>query len=284
MPKVHLGSFYAEVDDEKELTMQIKMDLCAMVFEARNRLASAVLWRGTRSHNSEVFKRCVNTYFRNDFTPDSDDREVVQAYDRVVNSAVSGLMTIQREIVSNELTLYCRPRGKMDAAAGMVIFSVPSVLKDTISGPDPGRAMGTMGLIRINYNDIGAKVVAAHTLIHEASHKWLGTRDWGYHYGWDMLGYESSWREMGGDVPPLDFVYPKATRGPRTEGKNYPSKVPDKGTSALKAWYEMSGAEALNNADSYSGFAVRVSEIDLAPSMKPLLGGDVSPSRSYGTF
>jgi hypothetical protein len=76
---------------------------------------------------------------------------------------------------------------------------------------------------------------AAGNLIHEATHRFIGTRDWAYAINFDMISYESTYTALGMRPPP-----------------------PPKSVNSIKAWYDMTVPEALNNADSYAGFVMHL--------------------------
>lgn len=78
---------------------------------------------------------------------------------------------------------------------------------------------------------------AAYVIVHEASHKFLGTRDWAYTPSENSLvAMEDELADMGKD--------PRNRRGEKKMSKD---------------WYDLSVVQALNNADSFASFAMQAS-------------------------
>ncbi|MEI7869626.1 MAG: hypothetical protein WCI11_17200 [Candidatus Methylumidiphilus sp.] len=229
MPKkiVDLNDFKIEVEDGK--FVGDLNDAKAMVQDARAKLARVIAW-GITKKDQPRFKLCMETYFR---VPPTATEAVYNAAARTV---MANLNELNIELQSNELTL--SPVVLTDAtadAAAYVMRHIPDALKDAVFGDNPLKRASFYGAIHLRFDKLHPVGTAAGNLIHEGTHRFLGTRDWSYAVNFDMIGYEETHRNMGIEPP-----------------------TPPKSVNSIKAWYEMSVSEALNNADSYAGFVIHL--------------------------
>lgn len=201
----------------------------AMVWGARAQLAKVVAW-GITKKDQAGFKLCMQTYFR--VPADASDG----VYNNACRVVMDNLAELNREVQSFELLL--SPVVNSDAtadAAAYVQRSIPDALKDALSTPNPAKRASFYGPLFLRFDRLNPVGTAAGNLIHEATHRHLGTRDWAYAVQFDMMGYEKAYRDMGINPP-----------------------APPKSVNSIKAWYDMTVDEALNNADSYAGFVMHL--------------------------
>jgi hypothetical protein len=146
-------------------------------------------------------------------------------------------MRLNERVQSRDLTIHnaVGQHAGMEDAAAYVPSSggVASFLVEVASYVTPKRPARFDGDIHMKFAKSGSTDNAAATQSHEASHRYLGTRDWAYSPAPDMIEYKQSWEDAGLPVP-----------------------EPPASVNARKTWDTMTVDEALNNADSIAGFVV----------------------------
>jgi len=162
----------------------------------------------------------------------------MQTYNGWVIRLRNNLRTLEQSVAGRDLTIHSaigQHAGMEDAAAYVRRNDPVGMLREQMGWSNPLVPAGFCGDIYMDFNQLGATHVAAANLVHEASHRYLGTRDWSHLPNYDMVAYERQWAALGLPIP-----YPPRSR------------------NALKAWANLTVDEALNNADSYGGFVSRL--------------------------
>jgi hypothetical protein len=223
------GAFKIELNDDATVKPSQIRALKLALSLARQRLA-AVVGLGTARSQERRFKTCVGTYFR------APGGIPLPLYNQKILTLTQNLAALRRHLDSPDVTFKAVEVGpETSDAAAYVQRGMVDVIWDLTFGANPSRPADFYGPIFLRFDQLGTTATAAANVIHEATHRYLGTRDWAYLPNYDMLDYETSYANYG--VPP-----------PR----------PPKSVNALKAWYDMSFDEGLNNADSYAGFVMHL--------------------------
>lgn len=140
-----------------------------------------------------------------------------------------GLLTRNIEIVANAAT---KKGVDMSRCAGYVAMKWTEAFRFK----DATRPATFSGRIHIRFANVreGNEVLCAGTLVHEASHRFNGARDWSYlpvDTANDMLAYEDDYIARMGRANGLRALH-------------------------VAPFYAMTAPQALNNADSFAGFAM----------------------------
>jgi hypothetical protein len=142
-----------------------------------------------------------------------------------LNAVLVGLQQISAGLNAGDLEIVDSNPNRGGVASGYVRMNI----SELVTKKDPARPRDNLGRIHIRLATYGAAATAANingaasTLVHEASHKFVGTRDWGY-----MAEGAAAYLAMVAmNLPPV-----------------------------LGGGAVLTNAEALNNADSYTAFVM----------------------------
>jgi hypothetical protein len=228
MPHTINEGTYTLVLEGETVLPSVILRLKQMVATARQLTNHAVGLAG-QSQNI-AFKTCMNAYFR---TPPVANTVKYIGWVLRVNQNIQTLATY---LNSKDLTVHAAvgQHANMEDAAAYVQKATGSALWDAIH-PNPNSPATFYGDIYMKFNQLGANNVAAANLIHEATHRYLGTRDWAYVANYDMVAYEKMFTD-----------------------NHRPVQYPPRSVNALVAWANMTVDQAINNADSYAGFISRL--------------------------
>jgi hypothetical protein len=228
MPHTINEGTYTLVLEGETVLPSVIVRLRKMVADARRLTNQAVRLAGQSQH--VAFKICMNAYFR--VPPVVNTAKYVGWVVRVNRN----IQTLATHLNSRELTVHAAvgQHAGMEDAAAYVQKSTRSAFLDAIY-PNPNSPATFRGDIYMKFNQLGGANVATANLIHEATHRYLGTRDWAYVANYDMIAFEKSYRDI-----------------------NLPVPYPPRSVNALVAWADMTVDQAINNADSYAGFISRL--------------------------
>jgi hypothetical protein len=226
---INEGTFNIVLAGDYQLAPSMLIRLRRIVSLARQNMTRVLTLTGQSQH--EAFRACMGAYFR---VPSGS---TLGAYNGWVLRLKNNLQELNTHLQSRDLTLHTaigQHPGMEDAAAYVQREIGVGALFELVAMPNPNSRAAFYGDIYMKFGQLGADHVAAATVVHEASHRYLGTRDWAYLPNNDLIAYQLQWTQLNIPVP-----YARSR-------------------NALKAWDQMSVDEALNNADSYSGFVSRM--------------------------
>lgn len=229
------GTFKVIIDEDSPPESSKLKQLDDAVQFARDKL-KYIAELGTSQSLRAAFKVCMRAYFR--FSPamsvnlGPEDPKLVNQYAQNVMRIMSNVATLYAEMKSKDLTLKAfKAEGETSDAAMYVQRKIPQALYEAAVTPNPKTPASFYGPIFFRFDQLGTTSTLAGNLVHEGTHRFLGTRDWAYCVQFDMVDYEESYVAL-----------------------NIPIPQPPKSPNSIKAWYDMTTQEAINNADSYAGF------------------------------
>lgn len=240
------------LDDKTILSIDQCKTLSLMMANARNALGhayaqtlQAIGLTQARRHVDPAFLRLLRTSFRLPIDLDPVERlKVLIRVKDAIYTLYNGLRQKGLEIWDtppDELASGCVfagvGRGLTQAFLNTSLIKNYTSLQTSYLSSSPSSFGDAPGVIRIRFKVVKSTSLQSntHTLIHEATHKFVASQDFCYIPSHDLVAYELSMEKIG--VPP--------------SGK----------------WYQMSTLEALNNADSlahYTLFMPKKSLLDLA--------------------
>lgn len=232
--KFKVGDFYAVPRKGATISDKQKKVLKAAMDKARKRMNAICNFmekhKGAKNIH-QAFKDSMEIYFRLG-KAELKGSGLTETFDFITKNLVlirDGLNKKDEEIVDAAPS---KMGVDMTTAAGYVRMS----FKEFFKKKDPKRPANFTGRIHIKYELLkeGKEDEVAALIIHEASHKFTGTRDWAYLPNGpneSLLAYQADWIKQLGSKQ-----------------------------AVMKAWekdpyFKIVPVQALNNADSFAGFA-----------------------------
>lgn len=228
---IHKDEYKIVIEEGQILAPQQIDEADVMVQMARSKLQTAEILVRT-AYMKPTVARYLKTFFN--LTGSVKDAGFVQG----VLTVTDNINTLIGAVNSKDLEL--QPLVVTDETADAAAFvrrGAVGYLMEKVRLPDPNKpATDFYGPLNLRFDRLFPVGTAAANLIHEASHRYIGTRDWAYLPNYDLVTWENDMTQAG-----IALSAPKSI-------------------NAIKSWYEMSTAEALNNADSYGGFCMHVTD------------------------